>query len=606
MLWTATSCCCSPTAPRKPSAWAPKPTSPRTASAARLSAALRRDPQALARALGREHEKRQHQPCRDLDPHAATSAPAAARKRGLAPAVNASAAARTNISSVSLCAPPTASSSSTGFRPTNAAAQREEFPSRRGGARDHRDGAEAREHGDRLECPQPAGDPQRRRRVARKREQRPVGGMLEGPSDERKDRIGRCFGGDMRVGVQAVQRPHAGEVQVAEDILGDQRRAEQQDHVRHHDRRHDRAQRQRRGRQQDRHVARAHDQRQCLKAAASRCRHRVLPAARPTSSASRRCAPEHTARVARRGAGREQEDRRYDAEQAKRAEARSAPERSPIDSRAAIEPDGFGSIRTLGWGRGPHRLIVASTPTCKHVAWPVSCPAAACCARRGLPSVRGCSRTAWALATAPAARARSRSLICDVATANPHSRRVAGVHRAGPHPLRRRRRGSRGRRTDAGAQIEDSPQQAEVTVIDGLAAMGRVLRPVVEDGYRVQLRFFPWTYTVIYWLLKHVAADPLRREPAAVRVRLASARAQHRRARTRRDRLDLPRGDRRAGAAAANGRGDLPDGRHDHRPDGPVLLGPARHRHAHGDVRRVDVARSSGSRGGEACAWCAR
>jgi processive 1,2-diacylglycerol beta-glucosyltransferase len=54
-------------------------------------------------------------------------------------------------------------------------------------------------------------------------------------------------------------------------------------------------------------------------------------------------------------------------------------------------------------------------------------------------------------------------------------------------------------------QIEDSPQQAEVTVIDGLAAMGRLLRYVVEDGYRVQLRFLPWTYTVVYWQLKHIA-----------------------------------------------------------------------------------------------------
>jgi UDP-N-acetylglucosamine:LPS N-acetylglucosamine transferase len=54
-------------------------------------------------------------------------------------------------------------------------------------------------------------------------------------------------------------------------------------------------------------------------------------------------------------------------------------------------------------------------------------------------------------------------------------------------------------------QITDSPEPAEVTVIDGLAAMGRVLRPVVEDGYRVQLRFFPWTYTLVYWLLEHVA-----------------------------------------------------------------------------------------------------
>jgi processive 1,2-diacylglycerol beta-glucosyltransferase len=54
------------------------------------------------------------------------------------------------------------------------------------------------------------------------------------------------------------------------------------------------------------------------------------------------------------------------------------------------------------------------------------------------------------------------------------------------------------------AQIEGSRQPAQVTVIDGLAAMGPLLRPVVEDGYRVQLRFFPWTYTLIYWLLEHV------------------------------------------------------------------------------------------------------
>src|ERR1700677_393912 len=53
--------------------------------------------------------------------------------------------------------------------------------------------------------------------------------------------------------------------------------------------------------------------------------------------------------------------------------------------------------------------------------------------------------------------------------------------------------------------IDNSHEQAEVTIIDGLAAMGRVLRPVVEDGYRVQLRLMPWTYTLVYWLLEHVA-----------------------------------------------------------------------------------------------------
>jgi processive 1,2-diacylglycerol beta-glucosyltransferase len=54
-------------------------------------------------------------------------------------------------------------------------------------------------------------------------------------------------------------------------------------------------------------------------------------------------------------------------------------------------------------------------------------------------------------------------------------------------------------------QIDASPEPTEVTVIDGLAAMGPLVQPVVEDGYRVQLRFFPWTYTVIYMLLERVA-----------------------------------------------------------------------------------------------------
>jgi processive 1,2-diacylglycerol beta-glucosyltransferase len=54
-------------------------------------------------------------------------------------------------------------------------------------------------------------------------------------------------------------------------------------------------------------------------------------------------------------------------------------------------------------------------------------------------------------------------------------------------------------------QVNASEQDAEVIVIDGLAAMGRVLRQVVQDGYRVQLRFLPWSYTLVYWLLEHVA-----------------------------------------------------------------------------------------------------
>jgi processive 1,2-diacylglycerol beta-glucosyltransferase len=54
-------------------------------------------------------------------------------------------------------------------------------------------------------------------------------------------------------------------------------------------------------------------------------------------------------------------------------------------------------------------------------------------------------------------------------------------------------------------QLEASPEDVEVTVIDGLDAMGRLLRPVVQDGYRVQLRFLPWTYSLVYGTLERVA-----------------------------------------------------------------------------------------------------
>lgn len=53
-------------------------------------------------------------------------------------------------------------------------------------------------------------------------------------------------------------------------------------------------------------------------------------------------------------------------------------------------------------------------------------------------------------------------------------------------------------------QLGSASPEAEVAVIDGLAAMGRVLRQVVQDGYRVQLRFLPWSYTLVYWLLERV------------------------------------------------------------------------------------------------------
>jgi hypothetical protein len=131
-LWVATSCCCSLTAPMKPNACAPKPISPSSASSARLSpvalSTRRRsrvpDPFAPAPSIRNGSAS----PAVTLIATPATSAAAPARQRGFVPAVSISAAPSASSSSVSLWAPPTASTSSTGFSPTKAAAKRGDWP----------------------------------------------------------------------------------------------------------------------------------------------------------------------------------------------------------------------------------------------------------------------------------------------------------------------------------------------------------------------------------------------------------------------------------------------------------------------------------------------
>ncbi len=68
-------------------------------------------------------------PAATFTPTLIATVAAAARKRGLWPAVSSSAAASSSRIRVSLCAPPAVSSINTGFSPTNAAAQRRECPS---------------------------------------------------------------------------------------------------------------------------------------------------------------------------------------------------------------------------------------------------------------------------------------------------------------------------------------------------------------------------------------------------------------------------------------------------------------------------------------------
>jgi hypothetical protein len=229
-----------------------------------------------------------------------------------------------------------------------------------GGPRDQRDRAEARGDRDGLECPQPARDAERRGGVAREREQGPVGGVQEGPADEPEHSIRGRFRRHMRVRVKAVQGSQAGEAQIAEHVLGDERRPEQEDQVRGHDRRHERPPRQRSRRAQDKHVARAHDQRQRLEAvvadADAEPLQRAGHPARPPAAASR-----YILRGVRGGPGRQQEYRRDHADQAERAQR-------PQGAVAALHAArrGYAGRRLGGWQRagcgcrGPYMPIVTS------------------------------------------------------------------------------------------------------------------------------------------------------------------------------------------------------------------------------------------------------
>lgn len=69
-------------------------------------------------------------------------------------------------------------------------------------------------------------------------------------------------------------------------------------------------------------------------------------------------------------------------------------------------------------------------------------------------------------------------------------------------------------------QLERSEESVEVTLIDGLAAMGPLLRSVVEDGYRTQLRVAPGSYSLYYWLLKHL--PPMRAATKLMLTRLGA------------------------------------------------------------------------------------
>lgn len=90
--------------------------------------------------------------------------------------------------------------------------------------------------------------------------------MLERPADEWKYRIGWRFGRHVHIGVQAVQYAKASEREVAEHVLGDERRSQKQQQVGRHDRQRDRTARQHLCGKQHGGVARTHHERQRLEA----------------------------------------------------------------------------------------------------------------------------------------------------------------------------------------------------------------------------------------------------------------------------------------------------------------------------------------------------
>jgi hypothetical protein len=199
--------------------------------------------------------------------------------------------------------------------------------------------------------------------------------MLVRPAEEREHFVARCLRRDVRVRVESVQSAESGEADVAEDVLGDQRRPEQEDRVRKHDRDPQRAQRDRPCAHEDGHVARAHHQRQRLKAARPE-RAQVQVSERPRqprwpTAAARR----HVLCRRGRGVGGGQEDGRDHPDQPELPEralqqcatARRRRVRARARARGSSDLD-----RRAGGGRGAlHRLIVAFAPgTCGRCASP--------------------------------------------------------------------------------------------------------------------------------------------------------------------------------------------------------------------------------------------
>jgi hypothetical protein len=183
------------------------------------SACPERDPRALASPRWREHEERQHQTRGDLDADAGrqrscAGAPARIRSRGQRQCQS---QRQQQQRVVVRSADRQHEQHRVQPHKCRGPAPRVSEPTRR--PRDQRHRGEAREDRDHLERPQSARKSERDQRVAQKREQRAVGGVLKRPADEVEHLVGGRFGGHVRIRVEAVQDPQPRERQIAEDVL---------------------------------------------------------------------------------------------------------------------------------------------------------------------------------------------------------------------------------------------------------------------------------------------------------------------------------------------------------------------------------------------------
>jgi len=233
-------------------------------------------------------------------------------------------------------------------------------PEAAGGRRDQRDRRQAGKRGERFEDPHTGGRAQGCDGVAAQREQGSVGGVLERPAEELEDGIGGRFGGEVGVGVQAVQRAHATVGQIAEDVLGEQRRPQHEDHVGGHDARHEGARGQRSRAREHERVAAAHDQHERLETFAGqtqvKARERTRQPAWPAPAAGRH----EAARLARRAPGEQQRAGEH-TEQAERGQrAQRARGNACAGGAAPRRRRGLGEAGARYWRGGLHEPIVTS------------------------------------------------------------------------------------------------------------------------------------------------------------------------------------------------------------------------------------------------------